>query len=83
MFTRMWFALSMAFWSTFQSAYAGSVFSPLGPDCGQWLQARQAKQSTVYEGYVVGMLTGKSMASGVSLWGSPSATLSQPKFSFG
>ena len=39
-----------------------------GIDCGQWLQARQAQQSNVYEGYVIGMLNGMSMGSGVSIW---------------
>ena len=39
-------------------------------DCGKWLEARQAKQAWTLQGYVVGMLTGMSMASNVPLLGS-------------
>jgi hypothetical protein len=38
------------------------------PDCGQWLQFRQAKQSEMHEAYVVGLINGMSMGSGVSIW---------------
>lgn len=62
------FALSIVFWATFPPAHAANLWIEGGLDCGQWLQARQDKQSDVYEGYVIGVLNGMSMGSGVSIW---------------
>src|SRR5277367_5309294 len=76
------YLLAVTFGAALTPAHAGGVFAPLGPDCGQWLTARQARQSSVYEGYVVGMLIGMSMGSGISIWGSPQSPVHQNQVFF-
>ena len=76
MLTRTLFVLSIALWSASQSAHGEGVLAPK-LDCGQWLDARQTKQSSVYEAFVNGLLTGMSMGSGISLWGYPPNPVSQ------
>ena len=67
MLTRI--VLSIAFWATSLSADAGGTYWLMwSPDCGQWLQYRQAGHSEVHEAYVVGLINGMSMGSGVSIW---------------
>jgi hypothetical protein len=62
--------LSIAFWATALSAHAegGNYWLMWSPDCAQWLQYRQTKQSEMHEAYVVGLINGMSMGSGVSIW---------------
>jgi hypothetical protein len=61
-------ALSNAFWAAVSSAHATNLWIEGGINCGQWLQAREDRQSAVYEAYVVGVLNEMSMGSGVSIW---------------
>jgi hypothetical protein len=38
-------------------------------DCSKWLEAHDAKQSSVIEAYVKGMVNGMIMGANVSIWG--------------
>jgi hypothetical protein len=69
MLKRARFVLALAMWAKSLSAASPQVMVELN-DCGKWLEARQAKQAWTLQGYVVGMLTGMSMASNVPLLGS-------------
>jgi hypothetical protein len=84
---RVRFALALALWATFQSAASpvavnartpSPVVLNVGPSCAEWLETRQAPYS-IYEGYnegfIVGVLNGMSIASGVSLWRNPQGPL--------
>jgi hypothetical protein len=81
---RVQFALGLALWASSMIAGSTQVVVPLD-DCGQWMQAREAKQAQawVYQSYVVGLLTGMSMASNVPLLGnSPQARVSDEQVYF-
>jgi hypothetical protein len=61
--------IAVATWATLQSAALPQTIVVRGNiDCAQWLEARQAKTSAAYEGFVVGVVDGLSAGSGVSLW---------------
>jgi hypothetical protein len=72
MVKRFRFVLALALWAQSLSAASPQVMVNLH-DCGGWLEARQAKQVSALEGYVVGMVTGMTVASNVPLLGSPQA----------
>ena len=61
-------AAGLANSASFSGAHGANLNIEGRIDCGQWLQARQAQQSIVYQGYVIGVLNGMSMGSGVSIW---------------
>lgn len=37
-------------------------------DCGDWVEARNAQRSQIYEGVLVGLLNGMALGSGVEIW---------------
>ena len=38
------------------------------PDCGIWIQARSARQSIGLENYLIGLLNGMALGSGIEFW---------------
>ena len=85
---RVRFGLALCLWAMFQSAASAAwpqAIVNAGPSCGEWLKTRQAQYSiyeSYNEGFIVGVLNGMSIASGVSLWYNQRASISRDQVYF-
>lgn len=46
-------------------------------DCGSWIKARTTNVSEIFEGYLVGMMNGLALGSGVEFWFASGAQLKE------